>query len=123
MGGIILKNSENIFQNFENSNLKIRFVKNLHYACDGICLFWIDEIHIDEKWKDHQILPDIIKHEKKHYEFYQKMINSKTKISKIYWYIRNELFDIYDCIRLDLKLLYFKLLRLKRKIKGGDGYV
>jgi len=102
----------------ESSNLKIRFVKNLHYACEAICLFWIDEIHIDEKWKNHPILPDIIRHEKKHYEFYQKMINSKSKLSKIYWFIRNEVFEIYDRIRLDLKLVFLYLLKLKRKLKG-----
>jgi len=100
----------------ETQKLKIKFVKNLHYACDAICLFWLNEIHIDEKWKNHPILPDIIRHEKKHYEFYQKIINSKTKTSKIYWFILNIIFEIYDHIRLDLKLLFFKLLRLKRKL-------
>ncbi|RLE45154.1 hypothetical protein DRJ16_00270 [Candidatus Woesearchaeota archaeon] len=89
---------------------KIRFVKNLHYHANAICLYWIDEIHIDEKFKDHPLLSDIIKHELKHYIILKKIINEKSLLKKMLWGLYNDFWDFYDCFRLTIKY-YWLVIR------------
>lgn len=93
-------------------NLKFFFVKNLHLlGADAICLFWIDEIHIDEKIKDHPILEDILKHEIKHYDFAMKIIETEKEdsIKSIFKCMAlmflNNAWDFYDTIRIEIKKL------------------
>ena len=86
-----------------NNKPKIKFVKNLHYHSDAICLFWIDEIHIDEKFKDHPLLDDIIKHELTHYRIIKQIINEKSILKKILLSLYNDIFDFIDCFRLEIK--------------------
>jgi len=36
-----------------NNAVKIRFVKNLDIVgCEAVCIWWADEIHVDEKLRD-----------------------------------------------------------------------
>ena len=88
---------------------KIRFVKNLHYHSDAICLFWVDEIHIDEKFKDHPILPDLIKHELTHYRIIKQIINEKSILKAIILGFYNDFFDFIDTFRIEIKRCWLEL--------------
>jgi len=90
---------------------KIIFVKNLHYSNYAICLYWIDEIHIDEGLKNSPILNDIIRHELKHYYTIKRLIvmREQGKILKpLFLAFYNNLWDIWDSIRIELKWMVLK---------------
>lgn len=104
----------------EFPNLKFFFVKNLRLFANAICLFWIDEIHIDQKLKDSPILEDIIRHELKHYRLVkeilelrnEKSLKSVFKIIVLTFY--NNLWDLYDGFRIELK---YYILKFKKFIQ------
>ena len=97
---------------------KIKFVKNLRLYANAIYLYWINEIHIDETFKDSPILDDIIKHEMKHYQIVQKILKTKSKFKRILLLLYNNIFDFIDCVKLDL--LYMRTLSKKELIKNED---
>jgi len=97
--------------NTEQNNVKIVFVKNLYPYFDAICLFWIDEIHIDERLKNEIYVNDIIKHELTHYKYYkksQKYLEQGKTLSAILIGLQNACFDLVDSIRIDLKRMFLK---------------
>jgi len=106
-------------ENSRENEPKIKFVKDMHYSHEAICLYWIDEIHIDESLKNSPILNDIIRHEIKHYHIIKKIITlhkqgrrQEAFILKIY----NNTWDILDSLRIFSKLLSLKLLKNLKKI-------
>jgi len=93
------------------SKPKIRFVKHLRLYCDAICLYWIDEIHIDESFRNSKILDDLIKHELKHYYLIKRIIKAKEEnktLKAILLSIYNDIFDLLDSLKLDIKRLILK---------------
>jgi len=97
--------------------VKIRFVKNLDIVgYEAVCLWWADEIHVDEKLRDSPHFMEILNHEMKHYRIMQRVIRERSwwKRELLLWY--NELWDWYDNIRMDIVRF---LAKLKEK-KGND---
>ena len=87
-------------------DLKVRFVKNLKLSAKAMCLYWIDEIHIDESLKDSVALNDIIKHEREHYRLVQKIVSTNSQVLKWLWTRYNNIWDILSCMKITAK--YFK---------------
>ncbi len=93
-------------------NPKIIFTKNLHYSSYAICLYWIDEIHIDERLKNSPILNDIIKHELKHYYIFKRLIAMREQgktLNFLFLSFYNDFWDFFDSIRIGLKWMVLKL--------------
>ena len=105
----------------EYPNLKFFFVKDLKLCANALCLYWIDEIHIDESLKDSPILDDIITHELKHYFLIQKILKArkektiKSVFKSMALMFFNNLWDLYDCLRIELKYYIIKLKRFIQK--------
>jgi len=90
--------------------VKVRFVKNLKFCAGAMCLYWIDEIHADESFKDSPALDDIIRHEMKHYEIVQKIFSSKSwKKPLLFFY--NNLWDTFSCCKIHFK--YFRQFKVE----------
>jgi len=101
-----------------NNAVKIRFVKNLGVVSyEAVCVWWVDEIHVDEKLRDSPYLMEILNHEMKHYRIMQRVIREKSwwKRELLLWY--NVLWDWYDCLRMDLEKLMGKFTRVNYKRK------
>ena len=82
--------------------VKVRFIKNLKFYADAVCLFWINEIHIDESFKNSPVLDDIIRHEMKHWEIFHKAAASnffKRKLLLLY----NNVWDVFSCTKIEFK--------------------
>ena len=97
--------------------VKIRFVKNLDIiGYEAVCVWWADEIHVDEKLRDSPRLMEILKHEMKHYRIMQRVIREKSwwKRELLLWY--NEFWDWYDNTRMQIVRFFAKL---KRRALGG----
>ena len=68
-------------------------------------LVWVPEIHVDSKYRDSDKLPEILKHERKHYVILAKILTEKR------WYVRwligryNNLWDFCSVNYLCLKWL------------------
>jgi len=78
--------------------IKIRFVKNLDVmGAEAVCIWWCDEIHVDEKLRDSPRLQEILKHEMRHYRIFQRVIREGS------W---------YDCTRIQIS-------RILRRLKVG----
>jgi len=95
----------------KEDNAKIVFVKGLYPFFDAVCLFWIGEIHIDERYKDSKTLDDLVKHELMHYKLIKRARKyiEEGKILKAFAFaILNGIFDIYDTLRIELKELILK---------------
>ena len=94
-------------------SVKIRFVKNLLDVAgfEAVCLWWVDEIHVDEKLRDSPHLTEILNHEVKHYRIMQQVIREKKwwRRELLLWY--NALWDWYDTTRMGLKRMLEKLKR------------
>jgi len=93
-------------------SVKIRFVKNLDVAgAEAVCLWWADEIHVDEKLRDSPRLMEILNHEVKHYRIMQRAIREKRwwRRELLLWY--NELWCWYDNLRMNLKRIFERLKR------------
>lgn len=86
----------------EPEELKIRFVKDLRFYANAICLYWINEIHIDESMKNSPALNDIIEHEKKHYYLFVKAVKSNC-FKRNLLFLYNNLWCAFDSLRLSLK--------------------
>ncbi|MEM3592172.1 MAG: hypothetical protein QW702_08785 [Candidatus Bathyarchaeia archaeon] len=98
-------------ENSRENEPKIKFVKDMHYSHEAICLYWIDEIHVDESLKNSPILNDIIRHEIKHYHIIKKLIalHKEGKLLKaVALALYNNLWDIWDSIRIELKEMVLK---------------
>ena len=96
---------------------KIRFIDNLWIVCDAICLYWINEIHIDSSYKDSPLLKDIIKHEMKHYKLLReatKALREKRILKAFVLIMYNDIFDIIDGLKIVLKKV---ILYCKSKLK------
>lgn len=100
----------------KEDNAKIVFVKGLYPFFDAVCLFWIGEIHIDERYKDSKTLDDLVKHELMHYKLIKRARKyiEEGKILKAFAFaILNGIFDIYDTLRIELKELILKCRKNK----------
>ena len=93
----------------ENEVLTIRFVKGLTKGANGVafCCSWINEIHVDETFKDSPALPDILSHERRHHDFWKKSLATNMCFSGavkrmliLFWEF---LWDHLDCWRIQLK--------------------
>ena len=84
-------------------NPPIKFYENLHLFANAICLFWIPEIHIDARFKNHPLLPDIIRHELTHYRLIKKAIEEQSFWKRVFWLLYNDIWDFIDCFRLEIK--------------------
>ena len=104
-------------------HLKFFFVRDL-LTVESICLYWIDEVHVDEKYRNSPILLDLLRHETKHYRLIKEIIRLKKerKISSFLksrlLIIYNNLWDIADCIRMELKEYIFNLIYYINKLWG-----
>ena len=86
--------------------IKIRFVRNLDVVgVEAVCLWWCDEVHVDEKLRDSPRLMEILNHEAKHYRIMQQVIREKSwwKREMLLWY--NMFWDWYDCARMSISTL------------------
>ena len=82
--------------------LEIKFVKNMRYAARGICLYWIDEIHIDEEFKNHPALNDIVAHEKYHYKIISNALSSKP-LKRYALGCWNNIWDFFSSFKISIK--------------------
>lgn len=82
--------------------LKIRFVKEMKFCSLAMCLYWVNEIHVDESLKGSPVLDDIIRHEKKHYNIISKAIQSKG-LKREVLFLYNSLWDMVSCFKIVLK--------------------
>jgi hypothetical protein len=89
--------------------VKVRFVKNLKFYAGALCLYWVDEIHVDESLKDSPALDDIIRHEMKHYEIAQRIIASKPWV-KALLLLYNNFWDKLSCFKIRFK--HFRQFKL-----------
>ena len=91
----------------ESDELKVRFVENLSYTCEGLCLYWVKEIHIDKAHEGKPEAEDLIRHEKRHYQFFLRMLESqggfKGMCKQLFWLFANNIWDTLDCFRLALR--------------------
>ena len=93
---------------------KVKFYPNIKLIGNAICLFWIDEIHVDESLKDHPLIDDIIQHEVKHYHIIKRMLNCNSEWKRSLLMFYNNIWDLYDCLRFYLKLTVIKLRRWRK---------
>lgn len=86
-------------------NITVKFVEDLKAGCGayGICLYWINEIHIDKSFKYSKVLADLIKHEKYHYQLITKILKTKSIMNKIFLGLWNNVWDILDVSRIFFK--------------------
>lgn len=92
------------------NKVKVKFVKNLCFVASAACLYWIDEIHVDESLKDSPALNDIIRHEMKHYEIFQKVSVSKPW-KKDLLLIYNIVWNMFSCWKIQFK--HFRQFKLE----------
>ena len=88
-----------------NNNIepKIKFVENLGipgFGPSAICLEWIDEIHIDKKYEEHQHIGLMIKHELKHYYLFKRIRSTKSHTKRFGLFLYNNLWDNFSCFKL-----------------------
>jgi hypothetical protein len=82
--------------------VKIRFVKGLKHFGLATCVYWIDEIHVDESLRNSPALNDIIRHELKHYEIIQKAIASKPFKRRLLL-LYNDVWDAFSRAKIGFK--------------------
>ena len=100
-------------------NVELRFVRNLDFHAKAICLYWINEIHVDEKYRHHPAIGELIAHEMKHYRIISKMLATNSEAKRWFLELYNDLWDIFDVYRL--QLLYFKTELLTELLLGLIG--
>jgi len=83
--------------------LKIYFVADLKYVSKGICLYWINEVHIDETVKSDPLLEDILRHEVRHYAIITKALRQSSELKKGLLLLYNNIWNFFDCLRITLK--------------------
>lgn len=92
---------------------KIRFIKDFMKIRGGgiiaSSLFWINEIHIDAKYKNSPIIEDLIKHEKKHHRLLWERYYSKSVLRRIYLALYNNFWDMLSVDIIFLKIFYLRL--------------
>lgn len=91
--------------NDDGPELFVRFVEGLRkgYGANAFCCAWIDEIHVDVTLKDHPALDDMIKHEKKHYRFFQRIMATNSSVKAYLLMVWNNVWDFFDVIRIHFK--------------------
>jgi hypothetical protein len=88
-------------------DVKAYIVSDLRFhSSEGICLFWINEIHIDSKYlsKSESELKKVLDHEYKHYYYIRNAINRKG-LSRLYWFVKNDLWSAKEQLIYIIKLL------------------
>lgn len=85
------------------ADLTVKFVENLSLVADGMCLYWIKEIHIDKEHEGKPQAEAMIQHERKHYYFVQKALQTKSELTKAFWILLNNVWDFFDCFKLACK--------------------
>ena len=91
----------------------VRFVDDLSLAAEGMCLYWIKEIHIDKQHEGKPWVEDIIRHERKHYYFIDKALHGHPWVST-FWIILNNIWDFFDVLRICIKYPSFSPAGLLR---------
>ena len=92
-------------------DLKVRFVKDLKVHANAVCVFWLDEIHVDETLKESSALPDILAHEQKHYRKIQRIIKTKSAWLRGFLWLCNDLWCGFDTFKIDAKHFRGNLVR------------
>jgi len=90
---------------------RIVFVENLEATMNSQAesLVWLHEIHIDQKYREDWRLPDMMKHERHHHYLLWKGAENKG-LKRQGYFLFNNLWDFYDCLRLQLKWTGQKLI-------------
>jgi hypothetical protein len=83
-------------------DLAVKFIDGLSFAAEGMCLYWIKEIHIDKSHEGKPEAASMIKHEKRHYWFFKKMQKARYGTQYL-WTWANNLWDWLDCFRLAVR--------------------
>jgi len=86
-----------------DANLTVKFVENLSLTAEGMCLYWIKEVHIDKEHEGKPQAEAMIQHERKHYYFIQKALHTKSELAKDFWILLNNAWDFLDCFRIACK--------------------
>ena len=98
--------------------VKIRFVKNLDVVgYEAVCLWWVGEIHVDERLRDSPRLEKILEHEMKHYAMMQWVIREKSPWKRELLLMYHEFWDMYDNLRIEAAEMLDKMKKLTRKGK------
>jgi len=95
--------------------LKFYFADNLQFTANAICLYWINEIHVDSSLKGSPLLEDILKHEVKHYEFARRIISEKSELKRAMLLFKCNLWDFLSTLRIALLLFLSQLKGKKHK--------
>lgn len=80
-----------VFVDFHNDKTHIR----------GICLWWLDEIHIDRKYENSQFLNVILEHENKHQKLTEKELAARYTLKRWWLMLYEEMWEWWDGIRID----------------------
>ena len=92
-------------------DLKVRFVKNLKVHANAVCVFWLNEIHVDETLKDSSALNDIVEHEWKHYRIIQRIIGTKSAFLRGILWLYNDFWCGFSGLKIDAKHFRGNLIR------------
>lgn len=78
-------------------------------VCDGICLYWLKEIHINKNWQNTPMAMYIVNHELKHAEFAENILLAHNQFRRFILIIKNNIWDYFSTWKLlFLKLKYSK---------------
>jgi len=82
----------------------VKFVPNLEqfFGIRGMCIPWIHEIHVDERYRDTKRGSMIIQHELKHYHLAWKYCNENRKLRRAAILVYNNLWDTFDVVRIEV---------------------
>jgi hypothetical protein len=67
------------------------------------CIVYIPEIHVDSKYRESKRLPEMLQHERHHYELLVKLIEEKNGVRGFFIGRYNNLWDFCSTLRLSLK--------------------
>ncbi len=97
----------------ENETPKIRVFQNLERLTGyrALALPHLNEIHVDAKYYGTSFGERVIQHERKHFVYVKRMLNSKHPFLVS---LQNNIWDFYDANRIELLRL---TEWLKRKLK------
>lgn len=65
-------------------------------------LVWANEIHIDSKYRESYKLPEMLRHERRHFDFLNRE-KGAGRLVRLKWILINNFWDTFDSYRLILK--------------------
>jgi hypothetical protein len=84
-----------------NQEEKISFHKGLYwYGAIAQCHPWAREIHIEEEYRNHPLLPKIIEHERKHQQIFDEAQATKSKLKRVALTIYETFWNMASCYKL-----------------------